>query len=155
MLCVMALLLFVCPKTNQQAPTGIETDVQSLSASLEGDAESALAHCGGAHEISVRKTYINGALSDATKSMRRVSYKPPPQLVSPPQIYTRFPDLGPYPGDLGTGSQAPHPMLSHRCAHGGIEGGDVRRVPVSGIVPTAGRSASSQREETARERANP
>jgi hypothetical protein len=29
----MASLLFVCPKTNQQAPTGIETDVQSLSAS--------------------------------------------------------------------------------------------------------------------------
>ena len=28
----MALLLFTCPKTNQQAPTDIETDVQSLSA---------------------------------------------------------------------------------------------------------------------------
>jgi hypothetical protein len=29
----MAPLFFTCPKTNQQAPTGIETDVQSLSAS--------------------------------------------------------------------------------------------------------------------------
>ncbi len=27
----MALLFFTCPKTNQQAPIGIETDVQSLS----------------------------------------------------------------------------------------------------------------------------
>jgi hypothetical protein len=32
-LCTMASLLFVCPKTNQRAPTGIEADVQSLSAS--------------------------------------------------------------------------------------------------------------------------
>jgi hypothetical protein len=42
--------------------------------------------------------------------------------------------------------RTPHPKLSHHCAHGGIEGGDVRRVPASGIVPTAGRSASSQGE---------
>ncbi len=28
----MASLLFTCPTTHQQAPTGIETDVQSLQA---------------------------------------------------------------------------------------------------------------------------
>jgi hypothetical protein len=30
-------------------------------------------YCGEVHEISVRETYINGALSDATEWMRRVS----------------------------------------------------------------------------------
>ena len=45
----MASLFFTCPTTHQQAPTGIETDVQSLRA-------------GEVHEISVRETYINGAL---------------------------------------------------------------------------------------------
>jgi hypothetical protein len=34
----MASLLFNCPTTHQQAPTGIETDVQSPSSRLEGHA---------------------------------------------------------------------------------------------------------------------
>ena len=58
----MAPLLFICPKTNQQAPTGIETDVQSLSASWKAMLNVNCPHCGGAHEISVRETYIGGAL---------------------------------------------------------------------------------------------
>jgi hypothetical protein len=58
----MASLLFICPKTNQQAPTGIETDVQSLSASWKAALKVICPHCGEVHEISVRETYINGAL---------------------------------------------------------------------------------------------
>ena len=46
----MASLLFICPKTNQQASTGIETDVKSLSASWRAMFESAAARV---HEISV------------------------------------------------------------------------------------------------------
>jgi hypothetical protein len=34
----MASLLFNCPTTHQQAPTGIETDVQKPSSRLEGHA---------------------------------------------------------------------------------------------------------------------
>ena len=68
----MAPLLFTCPKTNQRASTGIETDVQSLSASWKVTLKVNCPHCGEVHEISVRKTYINGALSDARDRLRRV-----------------------------------------------------------------------------------
>jgi hypothetical protein len=60
------------PKTNQQAPTGIETDVQSLSASWKAMLKVNCPHCGKVHEISVRDTYINGALSDAGERVHRV-----------------------------------------------------------------------------------
>ena len=63
----MASLLFICPKTNQQASTGIETDVKSLSASWRAILKVPCPRCGGVHEISVRETYINGALDDAAK----------------------------------------------------------------------------------------
>jgi len=68
----MASLLFTCPKTNQRAPTGIETDVQSLSISRKETLKVNCPRCGEVHEISVRETYINGALSDATDRLRRV-----------------------------------------------------------------------------------
>jgi hypothetical protein len=66
----MAPLLFVCPKTSQQAPTGIETDVQSLRASWKATLKVKCPHCGGAHEISVRETYLNRALHDAAGRLR-------------------------------------------------------------------------------------
>jgi hypothetical protein len=61
----MASLLFTCPATLQQAPTGIETDVQSLQAAWKATLKIKCPHCGKVHEISVRDTYINGALRDA------------------------------------------------------------------------------------------
>jgi hypothetical protein len=67
----MAPLIFVCPKTHLQAPSGIETDVQSLSASWKAKLKVNCPHCGEAHEISVRETYINGALQDAIDGLRR------------------------------------------------------------------------------------
>jgi hypothetical protein len=67
----MALLLFTCPNTNQKAPTGIETDVQSLRASWNVALKVNCPHCGGVHEISVRETYINGALDDAADQLSR------------------------------------------------------------------------------------
>jgi hypothetical protein len=69
----MASLFFTCPTTHQQAPTGIETDVRTLSASWRAMLKVHCPHCGGVHEISVRETYINLALSDASEWMRRVS----------------------------------------------------------------------------------
>jgi hypothetical protein len=68
----MASLLFICPKTNQQAPTGIETDVQSLSASWKAALKVTCPHGGEVHEVSVRETYINGALDDATDRLRNI-----------------------------------------------------------------------------------
>jgi hypothetical protein len=68
----MAPLLFTCPKTSRQAPTGIETDVQSLSASWKVMLKVKCPHCGEVHEISVRETYINGALSDASRRLHGV-----------------------------------------------------------------------------------
>jgi hypothetical protein len=68
----MAQLLFVCPKTNQQIPTGIETDPQSLGAAWKATLKVTCPHCGEMHEISVRQTYLNGALSDAADRLRDV-----------------------------------------------------------------------------------
>jgi len=67
----MAPLLFTCPDTNQQAPTGVETDVQSLRASWTSTLKIDCPQCGKVHDISVRDTYINGALDDAADSLRR------------------------------------------------------------------------------------
>ena len=67
----MAPLLFMCPKTSQQAPTGIETDVQSLSASWRAMLKVHCPHCGAVHKISVRDAYIDGALQDAIGQSRR------------------------------------------------------------------------------------
>jgi phage FluMu protein Com len=67
----MASLLFTCPTTHQQAPTGIETDVQSLQAAWKAMLKVKCPYCGEVHEISVRDTYINGALQDATDRLRR------------------------------------------------------------------------------------
>jgi hypothetical protein len=53
----MASLLFTCPTTHQQAPTGIETDVQSLHAAWKAMLKVKCPHCGKVHEISVRETY--------------------------------------------------------------------------------------------------
>jgi hypothetical protein len=61
----MAALLFTCPKTNQRAPAGIETDVESLRAAWPHMLKVRCPLCGGVHNISVRETYINGALNDA------------------------------------------------------------------------------------------
>jgi hypothetical protein len=66
----MAKLLFTCPKTNQQAPTGIETDVQSLSATWKATLKVNCPLCGEVHHISVRQAYINGAPEDSTKRLR-------------------------------------------------------------------------------------
>jgi hypothetical protein len=68
----MAQLLFICPKTNQQVPTGIETDPQSLAAAWKATLKVTCPHCGEVHEVSVRETYLNGALSDAADQLRHV-----------------------------------------------------------------------------------
>ena len=57
----MASLFFTCPTTHQQAPTAIETDVQSLRAAWKATLNVKCPHCGEVHEISVRETF-NGAL---------------------------------------------------------------------------------------------
>ena len=61
----MASLFFTCPTTREQAPTGVETDVQSLQAAWKATLKIKCPHCGEMHEISIRETYINGVLQDA------------------------------------------------------------------------------------------
>jgi hypothetical protein len=68
----MSQLLFTCPKTQRRMPTGIETDVESLRAAWTKTLNVRCSCCGGVHEISVRETYIEGALHDATDGLRRV-----------------------------------------------------------------------------------
>jgi hypothetical protein len=59
-------LLFTCPITHHRASTGIETDVQSLQATWKAMLKVKCPHCGGVHDVSVRDTYIDAALQDAT-----------------------------------------------------------------------------------------
>jgi hypothetical protein len=66
----MASLLFTCPTTRRQAPSGIETDAQSLRAAWSKKLKVQCSLCGETHEISVRETYIEGALHDAVDRMR-------------------------------------------------------------------------------------
>jgi hypothetical protein len=61
----MGSLLFICPSTNQQASTGVETDIQSLRAAWTSTVQVLCSQCGKVHHVSVRDTYINGALDDA------------------------------------------------------------------------------------------
>jgi hypothetical protein len=61
----MGSLLFTCPSTNQKASTGVETDIQSLRAAWTSTLQVHCPHCGNVHHVSVRDTYINGALDDA------------------------------------------------------------------------------------------
>jgi hypothetical protein len=60
----MARLHFTCPATKQRAPTGIETDVQSLRASWHATLKVDCPHCGGQHDIAVRDIYVDSALDD-------------------------------------------------------------------------------------------
>jgi hypothetical protein len=68
----MASLFFTCPTTHERAPTGIETDVQSPQAAWKATLKVKCPHCGEVHEISVRETYINGAMSDVADRLRLV-----------------------------------------------------------------------------------
>ena len=66
----MASLFFTCPTRHQKASTGIGIDVQSLQAAWKAALKVKCPHCGAVHEISVRETYINAALQDATDRIR-------------------------------------------------------------------------------------
>jgi hypothetical protein len=68
----MASLFFTCPQTNRKAPTGVETDAQSLRASWKATLKIDCPYCGTVHEISVRETYIDGAIHDATDRLGRI-----------------------------------------------------------------------------------
>jgi hypothetical protein len=52
----MASLLFTCPTTHQQAPTGIETDVQSLHAAWKAESEMPILRR-GARNLGARDVY--------------------------------------------------------------------------------------------------
>ena len=58
----MGQLLFTCPTTKQRAPTGIETDAQSLPPSWSARINVNCPRCGGLHELAMRETYINGVI---------------------------------------------------------------------------------------------
>jgi hypothetical protein len=60
-------LLFSCPTSGRQVPTGIETNVQSLRALWRRKLKLDCPHCGEVHEFSVREAYLNSA---ATETIR-------------------------------------------------------------------------------------
>ena len=68
----MAILFFTCPNTRQRAPTGIEMDVQSLRTTWSKKLEVKCSLCGEVHEMTVRETYVDSALLDATDRTRRM-----------------------------------------------------------------------------------
>ena len=67
----MSSLLYTCPKTHQRAPSGIDTDVQSLRAAWSKTLKVNCPCCGQEHRISVRETFIESTLNDAGKTLSR------------------------------------------------------------------------------------
>ena len=60
----MPSLFFICPKTRQQADTGILTDVESLRDTWSMTLNVNCPHCGEMHAVSVRETYIDDAIQE-------------------------------------------------------------------------------------------
>ena len=78
----MPSLFFICPKTRQQADTGILTDVESLRDTWSMTLNVNCPHCGEMHAVSVRETYIDDAIQervgDCTEGVaRRAATRPP------------------------------------------------------------------------------
>jgi hypothetical protein len=67
----MAPLLFTCPSTHLKAPTGINTDVQSLRTTWSQNLKVRCPLCGQTHEMRVRDTYIESALDAAADLLGR------------------------------------------------------------------------------------
>ena len=67
----MSPLLYTCPKTDQRARSGINTDVQSLRAAWSKTLKVKCLCCGEEHRISVRETFVEGTLNDAGETLSR------------------------------------------------------------------------------------
>jgi hypothetical protein len=67
----LASLPFTCPRTRQRAPTGVETDVQSLRVAWSKTLKLQCPRCGETHEILVRDAYVESALDDSIGIMLR------------------------------------------------------------------------------------
>lgn len=68
----MAVLSFTCPNTRRRAPTNIATDVKSLRAAWSEKLKVHCSLCGEVHEMSVRETFVDSALHDATDRLGRL-----------------------------------------------------------------------------------
>ena len=68
----MPSLFFTCPKTRQQADTGIMTDAESLRDTWSMTLNVNCPHCGEMHAVSVRETYIDDAIRNVLEVARRV-----------------------------------------------------------------------------------
>ena len=68
----MPSLFFTCPKTRQQADTGILTDVESLRDTWSMTLNVNCPHCGEVHAVSVRETYIDDAIRNVSEIARSV-----------------------------------------------------------------------------------
>jgi len=78
----MPSLFFTCPKTRQQADTGILTDAESLRDTWSMTLNVNCPHCGQMHAVSVRETYIDDAIRNVSEIARRVMQNGESSLVS-------------------------------------------------------------------------
>ena len=67
----MTELYFTCPNTHARAPCGIETDAATLSATWSKKLTVKCPLCGETHDLSVRDTYLDGALYEAVGRYER------------------------------------------------------------------------------------
>jgi hypothetical protein len=68
---VNGLIIFHLPDDTAKVSTSIEMDVQGLRAAWKSTLQVDCPCCGGTHEMSVRDTYVDAALRDATDRSRR------------------------------------------------------------------------------------
>src|SRR5262249_17297651 len=71
----MPPLSFTCPKTNQQAPTGIETDVQSMSAFWKAMLKMNCTNCVEHRNTSMSAMTTNGTVEDDMGQYRSKAYR--------------------------------------------------------------------------------
>ena len=60
----MGVLSIRCPKTGQSAPTGIDTEYESLVTSWDRSLSIDCFHCGETHDVKIRDAFIAAAISD-------------------------------------------------------------------------------------------
>jgi hypothetical protein len=109
----MPALFFTCPNTNQRAPTGVLTDVQSLRASWSKTLKVECSFCGQVHSFEVHELYADNAMWNAADAPGGLFMK----LVV---CCRRIADNADAAADLAFGGQLPLPESCN--SHVKVEG---------------------------------
>jgi hypothetical protein len=86
----MASLLFTCPTTRLQAPTGIGRDVQSLRTAWSKKLKVHCSLCGKVHDVSVRESTECADDQEAIQAAQKAANGPDIELWERGRLIARF-----------------------------------------------------------------